>query len=144
MGFCLNQECQNATQYCYKCLNTTHSEHFNNCIRFTEINQILNESMQVYNQLMKQFKEISKQLDNLFEQTFKKNGSGNQSIRKYGPISIKQRLFNIQVINSYTQELLLQGKRKLQIKTNNIVEEHSQYTKEYCIRLNSLNVHKVL
>ncbi|CAD8169498.1 unnamed protein product [Paramecium octaurelia] len=28
MGFCLNQNYQNATQYCYECLQTNHSKHF--------------------------------------------------------------------------------------------------------------------
>ncbi|CAD8214711.1 unnamed protein product [Paramecium octaurelia] len=60
MGFCLNQKCQNETQYCYKCLNATHSEHFNDCVRFTEIMEIMNESMLVYNQFEIQLKELSK------------------------------------------------------------------------------------
>ncbi|CAK77044.1 unnamed protein product (macronuclear) [Paramecium tetraurelia] len=72
IGFCLNQNCQNTTQYCYKCLNTTHQDHINDCIRFTEIIQIMNESKQVYTQQMKQFKDIYKRIENLFEQFKKK------------------------------------------------------------------------
>ncbi|CAD8145685.1 unnamed protein product [Paramecium pentaurelia] len=60
MGFCLNQRCQNVTQYCYLCLNTTHQEHFNDCIRFTKLILFMNECMQVYNQ---QRKQIEKKLN---------------------------------------------------------------------------------
>ncbi|CAD8095065.1 unnamed protein product [Paramecium primaurelia] len=57
IGFCLNQNCQNATLYCYECLTTTHQDHFNDCIRFPKIDQYMNEFIQVYNQSTKQFKK---------------------------------------------------------------------------------------
>ncbi|CAD8215340.1 unnamed protein product [Paramecium octaurelia] len=71
MGFCLNQNCQNTTQYCYKCLTTTHSDHQKDCIRFSEMNQYIHEFIQIYHQSTKQFKEISKSLQLCFEQILK-------------------------------------------------------------------------
>ncbi|CAD8148198.1 unnamed protein product [Paramecium pentaurelia] len=72
IGFCLNQNCQNATQYCYECLNTFHSDHFNDCIRFTKMIPYINDFMQIYNKSRNQFNEIYQQLQNIFEQIFKK------------------------------------------------------------------------
>ncbi|CAD8171774.1 unnamed protein product [Paramecium octaurelia] len=72
IGFCFNQNCQNTTEYCYECLQTNHSEHFNDCIQFTKIIQFINEFMQVQNQSRKQLQEMSKRLQNYLEQSFKK------------------------------------------------------------------------
>ncbi|CAD8055013.1 unnamed protein product [Paramecium primaurelia] len=72
IGFCLNQNCQNATQYCYECLNTFHSDHFNDCIRFTKMISYINDFMQIYNKSRNYFNEIYQQLQNIFEQIFKR------------------------------------------------------------------------
>ncbi|CAD8214737.1 unnamed protein product [Paramecium octaurelia] len=67
IGFCLNWDCQNTTQYCFECLNTKdspHSQHFNDCIRFTKMIQFMKELIQVNNQLRIQFKDVYIQLQN--------------------------------------------------------------------------------
>ncbi|CAD8213194.1 unnamed protein product [Paramecium pentaurelia] len=65
--FCLNQSCQNTTQYCYECLNTTNSEHHIDCIRFSKIIQFIKEFVLNYNQKKIQFYDISKNLQNISE-----------------------------------------------------------------------------
>ncbi|CAD8131050.1 unnamed protein product [Paramecium sonneborni] len=68
IGFCLNQNCQKATQYCYECLTQLHSDHLNECIRFAKLNQFINEFIKVQIQQCKEFKEISSKVQNCFEQ----------------------------------------------------------------------------
>ncbi|CAD8202674.1 unnamed protein product [Paramecium octaurelia] len=68
IGFCLNQNCKKATQYCYLCLTQTHSDHQNDCIRFVTMNQHINQFIQVQKQSNSQIKGIIIQMKNCFEQ----------------------------------------------------------------------------
>ncbi|CAD8210381.1 unnamed protein product [Paramecium octaurelia] len=68
IGFCLNQNCQKATQYCYQCLTQTHSDHLSDCIRFATMSQLINQFIQVYKESNKQIKETIHQMKNCFEQ----------------------------------------------------------------------------
>ncbi|CAD8137817.1 unnamed protein product [Paramecium octaurelia] len=68
IGFCLNQNCQNSTQYCSECFNTTHSEHQKDCVLFSTINYFMKELIKVNNELRKQFNQVYIRIQNYFEE----------------------------------------------------------------------------
>ncbi|CAD8129892.1 unnamed protein product [Paramecium sonneborni] len=57
--FCVNQTCQKSSQYCYKCLMTMHSDHHDDCIRFKNLTDLINEYISFQGQIIQQSNEIS-------------------------------------------------------------------------------------
>ncbi|CAD8158117.1 unnamed protein product [Paramecium octaurelia] len=126
LGFCLNQDCQNTTQFCFECLNKHHTQHFNDCIRFTKIVQFINEFIQEKNQSKKQIQEISKQFQNQFEQITKTIDQDikilenmNQQLQNQDYQTFKQQIHIIKHYYSKEKENFLQQQI---FQLNNILE----------------------
>ncbi|CAD8094619.1 unnamed protein product [Paramecium sonneborni] len=125
IGFCLNQTCQNATQYCYECLSNTHSDHLNDCIRFAIISKYINQFIQIQREQTKQFKEIQNELTNCFEQIFKKIDQNNKILE-----SMNQKLQNKE---------FLSFKSQINILKLHYSKEKEKQIQEQITQLNNIN-----
>ncbi|CAD8206696.1 unnamed protein product [Paramecium octaurelia] len=135
IGFCLNQYCSNATQFCYECLTTNHLDHLIDCTRFCKLSDYINELIQVYYQSSKQFKEISTKLQNCFEKIFKIMDQNikfldrmNQQIINKDYLSFKGQISIIKQFHLNEKE----NKRQLQLgELNNVLETMNNMVRDY-------------
>ncbi|CAD8194898.1 unnamed protein product [Paramecium octaurelia] len=109
IGFCIHQNCQKATQYCYQCLTQNHSDHLQDCIRFENMSEQINQFVQVYKEQKSQIKEIIFQIKNCFEE-----------IQKY----LEQEISKLEILNQK-----LQNKEYLSFKSQLILVKQF-YSKE--------------
>ncbi|CAD8126605.1 unnamed protein product [Paramecium sonneborni] len=72
MGFCVNQNCSKASQFCFKCILNIHQDHPNDCIRFNQLTLLLNKYIQDRNELITNYQDIQNQFKLEFEKNYKR------------------------------------------------------------------------
>ncbi|CAD8115148.1 unnamed protein product [Paramecium primaurelia] len=124
IGFCLNQNCQFATQFCYQCTNTTHSQHFNDCIRFSKLIQFMDQFKQISNHSKQQFIEISQKYQKFFQQILKKVDEEIEKLEKMAQQLQNQDYFNF--------------KSQINIIKQFYSKENDNYTQKQITQLNNI------
>ncbi|CAD8198453.1 unnamed protein product [Paramecium octaurelia] len=112
MGFCLNQICQKANQFCYLCLTQNHYDHQKDCIRFNTMSQYINQQLKVSKEQEAQMKEMIDQMRTYLEEIYKQRKQQsrvleimNQRLQKQGVQYIQ---FYSKEIGNKTQQLVIE------------------------------------
>ncbi|CAD8128510.1 unnamed protein product [Paramecium sonneborni] len=72
IGFCMNKDCSKTSQFCFKCLLQIHKFHSDDCIRFHQLTNQINQFIQTQIELISKYKEIQIIINQAFDTKFKK------------------------------------------------------------------------
>ncbi|CAD8146676.1 unnamed protein product [Paramecium octaurelia] len=89
LGFCLNQNCNKKTQFCFECLKAQHSNHIIDCIQFTSMSKYIQDSLEVYKESCQQIINIIDQMNICLEKFKKKIDQEIENIKNLNQQLVK-------------------------------------------------------